>query len=354
MLRTRFAKLAPLFGMALLLVFSGCSGSPRSQAKAADSVMNAILTTSGTSTTTATTPVGTPPSIPPVDSSNWKITQAQAVATASTYVPAEILSQARISVGIDGGGNLNNGETYSYWSIAFTNISVTQAELGWQGDSQTTLNPNAEGICNEIVIRIDPVTGDLVSRTAYFALPLGGPDTTSFYPSNDQTDIPINDVIFIWPAVSGASTTYQFALAQASANTPANEFANIDYTDTTLTNAEPCQETLQYNAVYWWEVRTVTLSATGAIASAGPWSLQTFTTMPQPTPTTPWRQYIGTNAVVTTTFVTTTVISTYTDTIFTSVSSKNARTTKPFLFWSSVAVDTVLILGVIVLIVRKR
>ena len=87
------------------------------------------------------------------------------------------------------------------------------------------------------------------------------------YWANGATSVPISGITFTWPAVSGSNVTYQFALAQASANTSANEFAILDYSDNTTTNAEPAQETLQYNTVYWWEVRAVTMNSSGAAYS---------------------------------------------------------------------------------------
>jgi hypothetical protein len=188
MLRTRFTKLAPLFGMALLLVFSGCSGAPRSQAKAADPVMNAILTTSDTSTTTANSPVDTPPGIPPVDLSNWKITQAQAIETASQYLPANVTSQATIGANMEAADNLTTGETNYYWDVDFVNISVTQAELGWQSDSQTTLNPGLDGNFDQIVIRIDAISRKIVSKTADVAIYLGPVPTTNTQIQLEPTD----------------------------------------------------------------------------------------------------------------------------------------------------------------------
>jgi hypothetical protein len=179
MLKIRFIKLAPLLILAVLLVFSGCSAAPHSQAKAADPVMNTILTTSATSTTTATTLVGTPPSIPPVDLSNWKITQDQAIATASQYLPANVTHQATIEASMEASGNLKTGESDYYWDIDFENISVTQAELGWQSDSQTTLNPGPDGTYNQIVIRINAVSGEIVSKTADVAIYLGPVPTTT-------------------------------------------------------------------------------------------------------------------------------------------------------------------------------
>jgi hypothetical protein len=179
MLKIRFIKLAPLLILAVLLIFSGCSAAPHSQAKAADPVMNTILTTSDTSTTTATAPVGTPPPVPPVDLSNWKITQDQAIATASQYLPANVTRQATIEASMEAAGNLTTGESNYYWDVDFENISVTQAELGWQSDSQTTLNPGPDGTFDQIVIRIDAVTGEVLSKTADVAIYLGPVPTTT-------------------------------------------------------------------------------------------------------------------------------------------------------------------------------
>jgi hypothetical protein len=188
MLKTRFFKLPILLILAILFVFSGCSAAPHSQAKAADSVMNTILTTSGTSTTTATTPVGTPPFMPPVDLSNWKITQAQAIATASQYLPTNVTSQTTINANTEAAGNFTTGETNYYWDVDFENISVTQAELGWQSDSQTTLNPGPDGTFDEIVIRIDAVSGEIVSKTADVAIYPGPVPTTNTQIQLEPTD----------------------------------------------------------------------------------------------------------------------------------------------------------------------
>jgi hypothetical protein len=188
MLKTRFVNLPLLLILAVLVVFSGCSATPHSQAKAADPVINTILTTSDTFTTTATTPVGTPPGIPPVDLSNWKITQAEAIATASQYLPANVTSQATIGANMEAAGNLTTGETNYYWDVDFVNISVTQAELGWQSDSQTTLNPGPDGNFDQIVIRIDAVSGEIVSKTADVGIYLGPVPTTNTQIQLEPTD----------------------------------------------------------------------------------------------------------------------------------------------------------------------
>jgi len=78
-----------------------------------------------------------------------------------------------IEANMEAAGNLTTGESNYYWDVAFENISVTQAELGWQSDSLTTLNPGPDGTFDQIVIRIDAVSGEVVSKTADIAVSLG-------------------------------------------------------------------------------------------------------------------------------------------------------------------------------------
>jgi hypothetical protein len=173
MLKTRFVKLAPLLILAALFVFSGCSTAPRTRVKAADPVMNTTISTTVTSTTAAITPTVTIPYIPRFDQSNWKITQDQAIAIASACLHADIAGRAEKSANMEAAGNSTTGESNYYWDVDFEKISVTQTELGWQSDSRTTLNPGPDGTFDEITIRIDAVTGEVVSKTADIAIYLG-------------------------------------------------------------------------------------------------------------------------------------------------------------------------------------
>jgi hypothetical protein len=186
---------------------------------------------------------------------------------------------------------------------------------------------------------------------------LGAPGTTT-YPTNGATSVPVSptNVTFTWPVVTGTGITYQFALAQASANTTANEFAILDYSDNTITNAEPLQETLQYNTVYWWEVRAVTMNSSGGIAATGPWTVSMFTTAAAPVTTTG-----GTGTVVTTVVTSvvitnpvTTVVSTSTNIVLPSNTGTSSPAIPSYLLWAVIAVGAVLIIAVIVLIVRTR
>lgn len=63
--------------------------------------------------------------------------------------------------------------------------------------------------------------------------------TGVLYWANGATNVPISGITFTWPTVSGSSVNYQFALAQASANTSPNEFAILHCSDNTATNSEP-------------------------------------------------------------------------------------------------------------------
>jgi hypothetical protein len=151
------------------------------------------------------------------------------------------------------------------------------------------------------------------------------------------------------------TVSYQFALAQASANTTANEFAILDYSDNTITNAEPLQETLQYNTVYWWEVRAVTTNSSGGIATSGPWTVSMFTTAAAPVTTT---GTAATNTTIVTSVVitnpVTTVVSTSTNIVLPTGTGSNSPAIPSYLLWAVIAVGAVLIIAVIVLIVRTR
>jgi len=180
---------------------------------------------------------------------------------------------------------------------------------------------------------------------------------TPTYPGNGATSVPVNaaNLTFTWPAVAGTGISYQFALAQASANTTANEFAILDYSDNTITNAEPLQETLQYNTVYWWEVRAVTTNSSGGIATSGPWTVSMFTTAAAPVTTT---GTAATNTTIVTSVVitnpVTTVVSTSTNIVLPTGTGSNSPAIPSYLLWAVIAVGAVLIIAVIVLIVRTR
>jgi len=178
---------------------------------------------------------------------------------------------------------------------------------------------------------------------------VGSSPITSFpplYPANGAINVPIDDVTFNWPQVTGTGITYQFALAKASNNNSANEFAIVDYTDTTLTNAEPCQETLQPGTVYWWEVRAVILDSGGNVAGTGPWSINMFTTEPLTTTTT----------ITVTNTNTSTIVESTTTYLTETVGGPPARS-DPFptiIFWVIIGIDTIMVVAIIILTVGTR
>jgi len=240
-------------------------------------------------------------------------------------------------------------------SIYFYNASYGT----WQPCSNQAINTFGNDV--EVTIGTTTVPTNVQFQGTPFALVtvptvLAAPGTIT-YPTNGATNVPVSatNMTFTWPAVTGAGITYQFALAQASANTTANEFAILDYSDNTITNAEPLQETLQYNTVYWWEVRAVTLNSSGAVSATGPWTVSMFTTAPAPVTTT------GTSAVVTTVVTSvvitnpvTTVVSTSTNIVLPSSTGTSSPAIPSYLLWAVIAVGAVLIIAVIVLIVRTR
>ena len=187
-------------------------------------------------------------------------------------------------------------------------------------------------------------------------LPVVSPAPSPLYPTNGAVNVPVSGITFTWPAVAGTGVTYQFALAQASANTSANEFAILDYSDNTITNAESNQETLAYNTVYWWEVRAITMNASGGVAATGPWSIQMFTTMAQPTTTSTAPAITVTNTVntITVTQPITTVQSTVTSVVITQTTGTSSAAIPAYLLWVVIVVGAILVIAVIILIVRTR
>ena len=179
-------------------------------------------------------------------------------------------------------------------------------------------------------------------------------------PAQGATGVALSGFNFVWPADqtdlnAGLTVTYQFALAQASANTSANEFAILDYSDNTATNAESLQEGLQPNAQYWWEVRSVAMNGSGGIATYGAWQINTFTTGAAPMSTTvaPPVTVTQTNLTITQTQPPmTTVQSTVTSVVVTQAAATQAI--PAYLLWIVIVIGAILVIAVIVLIVRTR
>jgi hypothetical protein len=233
----------------------------------------------------------------------------------------------------------------------------------WQLCSAQTIN--AFGNYVEVTVSTTGPTAPTVAQFgglpfALVTVPtvLGSPAPAAgvIFPLNGATGVAVSGVTFTWPIVTppaGSTVTYQFALAQASANTSANEFAILDYSDNSITNAEPNQETLQYNTVYWWEVRAVVMSSTGAISATGPWTISMFTTGPQPTTTAvvPTTVVSSVTTVVTTNVNVTSPVTTIT---FTQPTSTSTPAIPAYLLWAVIAVGAILVIAVIVLIVRTR
>ena len=274
------------------------------------------------------------------------------------------------------GGNLTTGATIDFYGTTaapVVNTATSQSAVLFY-NSTTGSWVNAGGMVNAfgnyVEIYVGTVTGQTsVVTDAQFngtpfvlvtvAIPLGGivpPTATPIFPANGATGVPINNLTFTWPAVSGSGVTYQFALAQASANTSANWFAILDYSDNTTTNAEPSQEVLQPNTVYWWEVRAVTMNSSGGIAATGPWSVQMFTTAPAVTATTSSAAVTitQTNTSVIVTQPITTVQSTVTSVVITQTTGTSTQAIPSYLLWAVIAVGAILVIAVIVLIVRTR
>jgi hypothetical protein len=115
----------------------------------------------------------TAPTFHTIDPSMWQLTEEEAIAIASSYIPPAVLEKADVHAGREMWGNNRTGESHSGWAVAFMDISVMQEELGWQADDYTYL----EGLqpYNCINVLLDSTTGELISRRAYFAVTLGMP-----------------------------------------------------------------------------------------------------------------------------------------------------------------------------------
>jgi len=226
------------------------------------------------------------------------------------------------------------GSAYT-WSVNGYGVGTATNAVSFLGGSSPTLN----------------------FTTALAPIPVA---EATLNPAQGATDVPLSGFNFVWPADqtdinAGLTVTYQFALAQASANTSANEFAILDYSDNTATNAETLQETLQPNAVYWWEVRSVAMNGSGGIATYGAWQVNTFTTgaAPMSTTATPPVTVTQTNLTITQTQPPmTTVQSTVTSVVVTQAAATQAI--PAYLLWIVIVIGAILVIAVIVLIVRTR
>ena len=222
-----------------------------------------VSSSSSSKTTTTTTPTATLSSvtIAPASPSHLPVGYFQVFIASGTY------SDGRSGVDIS---------SQVTWTSSDTNIATISA--------RGTATALAVG-STKITAALSGITSQTVTLTVITATPTPitttSTTTSGLFPANGATGVPVSGVTFTWPLVAapaGSTITYQFALAQASANTSANEFAILDYSDNTITNAEPLQENLQYNTVYWWEIRTVTMNSSGGIAGTGPWTIQMFVT----------------------------------------------------------------------------
>jgi len=165
-------KILLVSGTILVMIATVTACAKTTQTPALSEVDNIELSTSNTSKPLSTTNITIP--LQP-ELSNFKITETEAITIASQYVPQEVVSAATIHPLIEGSGNYNTGENNYYWEVIFLDISITKTELGWQPDSQTIID--SEGPYNELIVRVDPMTGGYISREAFFGQKLG-PTTT--------------------------------------------------------------------------------------------------------------------------------------------------------------------------------
>ncbi len=106
------------------------------------------------------TPTPSPEPLPTLFSNFPPVSRDEAIATASSNIPAEVLARSKErlillqpQLGIHG-----------LWQVQFQ-VNVTRTELGWQDDSVTHLDPG-DSYYEFIIVRIDMTTGDVVERVA--------------------------------------------------------------------------------------------------------------------------------------------------------------------------------------------
>jgi hypothetical protein len=296
-----------------VITINGYNFTPNGTVKSSDILFNNVPSTgtifnidstghvSCTLTLSATQSLGTY-SIVVTDSSgksasaNFTVLTQITTTTLMTTTPTQISSTPNIILTPNSGSqgstftingyNFTPNGTVKSSDILFNNVPSTGTifNIDSTGHVSCTLTLSATQSLGTYSIVVTDSSGrsasanfTVLSQTTTTTIMTTTTTTSVLYPTNGATNVPVSGVTFTWPAASGSGITYQFALAQASANTTSNEFAILDYSDNTTTNTETLQETLQYNKVYWWEVRDVSLNSSG-VTSYGAWTAQMFTT----------------------------------------------------------------------------
>ncbi len=95
----------------------------------------------------------------------WPVSKENAIAVAGREVPLRIAQKAGISASY--GWSVPGNEPG--WIIHFTDIEISQDELGWQPILHE-VNLEGAGPYYLIIVRIDGTTGDIVSKSALVAV----------------------------------------------------------------------------------------------------------------------------------------------------------------------------------------
>jgi hypothetical protein len=174
MSKTRFVYLAfPVF-IVIILAFCSCG-------KTASSIPGTIDSNTVDNRSSDLPSSGFPEWLANQDDfSNWKISETDAITIASRYVPAEVVSHAKIFANQGVSGNIYTGEKHFYWVVVFMDISVTKAWLGWQSDNQTIMDVMEP--YGQLTVNIDGLTGEFIDRRANYPIRLGPPPGISFTP----------------------------------------------------------------------------------------------------------------------------------------------------------------------------
>ena len=130
---------------------------------AASIVMLALLC--ACSAQSETTPTFPPATIPNPYTATWSVSKEKAIEIASSYVPAKILDKAFVSTDYYMFPAYALGLDTGYWQISFeSDIPFNLNDLGWTLDGRTYIGDTET--FNHILIRIEPMNGVLIDRSA--------------------------------------------------------------------------------------------------------------------------------------------------------------------------------------------
>jgi hypothetical protein len=135
-----------------------------------------------------------------INTSTWVISEEQAIEIASGYLPAQVSENAVVYIGMSTVTEPGTDTRY-IWVVAFSGVTISNQELGWQSGPDTLIDDSAE-YSDSFQINIDAQTGKPLFKLAlrpgiHFAIPSadGLPSTiainTSTWPISEEQAVEI-------------------------------------------------------------------------------------------------------------------------------------------------------------------